>query len=487
LMLMSYLGTLKTFLYKPLLLWFGTGVWTVREPALLAGAASVWLFYLLLRRTVGERAAVVGCCLLATDTLYLLTSVIDWGPVALQHLLTVGGAFLLVRFYQEGRERELVAGCFLFGLAMWDKALAAWMLSGIGIAAVLILWREIWKVVTARRVAIAALAFVLGAMPLLIYNGANHWDTFGSNVKKDTSDIPGKFELLLQTVRGIGLVGTLTEEATPPPIPHLPAGVLQDASAGLAIQTGHPLRNLMLYGFVLSLLLAPLAWGRGLRAILFALIAISVAWIQMAITRGTGGSVHHSILLWPWPYLVMAVSLAAASRRVGRAGIPVLAAVTALLAVSSMLVTNEYYFRMVRQGGSIAWTDAIFTLADSLKGRSAPFVFCVDWGILDNLRLIGNGKLPVSDGIEHTSRPELTAEDRDAIRQMVSIPGALFVTHTKETEIFHGNAERLVKAAADAGFRAERVVTLGDTFGRPTFEVFRFLQINPILAPTRNQ
>jgi hypothetical protein len=61
LMLMSYLGTLKSWLYRPIFQWFGVGVSVVRLPMLLAGAASVWLFYRLLRRAAGERAALLGC------------------------------------------------------------------------------------------------------------------------------------------------------------------------------------------------------------------------------------------------------------------------------------------------------------------------------------------------------------------------------------------------------------------------------------------
>jgi len=48
---------------------------------LVAGAASIWLFYRLLRRIAGERAAVIGSTLLAADSLYLLTTCFDWGPV----------------------------------------------------------------------------------------------------------------------------------------------------------------------------------------------------------------------------------------------------------------------------------------------------------------------------------------------------------------------------------------------------------------------
>src|SRR5205085_609786 len=60
-MLMTYLGTLKSWLYAPIFQIFGTGVSAMRDPVLLAGVAGVWLFYLFMRRIAGERAAVIGC------------------------------------------------------------------------------------------------------------------------------------------------------------------------------------------------------------------------------------------------------------------------------------------------------------------------------------------------------------------------------------------------------------------------------------------
>src|SRR5205807_4671652 len=110
---------------------FGTGLYPLRVPMLLAGTISIWLFFLLLRRIAGDCAALVGCSLLAVDASYLMTSCFDWGPEALQHLLLVGGALLLVIFYQTKRLWPLAGGFFLFGVALWDKALALWMLSGM--------------------------------------------------------------------------------------------------------------------------------------------------------------------------------------------------------------------------------------------------------------------------------------------------------------------------------------------------------------------
>src|SRR5258708_2455417 len=60
LMLMTYLGTLKSWIYRPLFQVVNTGIWSIRLPMLLAGTASIWLFYLMMRRIAGERAALVG-------------------------------------------------------------------------------------------------------------------------------------------------------------------------------------------------------------------------------------------------------------------------------------------------------------------------------------------------------------------------------------------------------------------------------------------
>jgi len=42
LMVMSYIGTLKAWLYRPLISIFGTSLTVLRLPMLLAGVASVW-------------------------------------------------------------------------------------------------------------------------------------------------------------------------------------------------------------------------------------------------------------------------------------------------------------------------------------------------------------------------------------------------------------------------------------------------------------
>src|ERR1035438_10846524 len=266
------------------------------------------MFFLRGSRPAGRFAAVIGCAILATDSLYLLTTCFDWGPVAVQHLLIVYGMFLLLGFYQRRSHSWLAWGCFLLGFAMWDKALAIWMLGGISLALILLFPRQILGVITIRRVAISVLAFALGALPLIVYNIEKPLATFHGNASWDTTDLAGKVRLLAATATGGGLFGWLNREDWETHEPHLPHGALEAASARISALARHPRHSLLLYAFALALLVAPLARGHALRAILFALLAMAIAWAQMAITANAGGSVHHAILLWPLPQMVIAVS-----------------------------------------------------------------------------------------------------------------------------------------------------------------------------------
>ena len=473
-MLMSYIGTLKAWLYRPLMNIFGTGLTVLRLPMLLAGVVGVWLFFRLLQRIAGLRAAIIGCTLLAADATYLLTVCFDWGPVALQHLLLVAGLLLLVRFYQLESLSSLFWGCFLLGLGMWDKALAIWMLSGMGLAVLVVFPRRLWALLSGRRMAVAALGFLLGILPLLIYNVENQWATFAGNISRDTGDIPTKAHLLMETAKGDGLFGWMFDEQWQTPAPHPPNGVIQRTSAEITSVFRHPRRHLLFHAFLLALLLTPLARGEALRAIFFALIAMAVAWVQMATNANTGGSIHHTILLWPFPQVVVAVSFAAASRRLGRAGVPAVAVAAAAMFASGVLVANEYYYVSYSFGGAPAWSDAIVPLSDFLKSAGSATVYCVDWGMLDPLRYLNHGKLKLAGGSDPISKKELAPADRDAVLRMLADPGAIYVAHTKDFENFQGTNQHLQAFAAAEGYRREMLTVVSDRFGRPAFEVYRF-------------
>jgi hypothetical protein len=196
-------------------------------------------------------------------------------------------------------------------------------------------------------------------------------------------------------------------------------------------------------------------------------IAIGVAWAQMALNSHTGGSVHHTILLWPWPEAIVAISFAAASERLGRFGAPAAIAVIALIAASSLLVTNEYYARVMRNGGSPTWSTAVFPLAAAVKRFEPAHVFCLDWGYLDTLILLNRNRPVMRDAMNITTDPA-------AMRWALSDPSNIFVGHTKQAEVNAGATDRFLNAAARLGSEPRLVATIADGYGRDIFTIYRF-------------
>src|SRR6266545_2754823 len=245
LMLMSYLGALKGWIYRRIFQLVRPTISSIRVPMLLAGVATLWLFYQLVRRIAGTRAAMAACLLLAADSIFLLTTCFDWGPVALQHLLLMGGMLLVLKFYQDKSEAALGWGFFLFGLGMWDKALMVWMLGGIAVAGLLTFPRQLLASFTVKRLAVVVLAFGLGALPLLIYNLETRWDTFRGNASLDFSDMRGKAWMLASTLSGDALFGWMVAEDQETPKPHPPATLVQRGAFALSDATGHPRHSLM--------------------------------------------------------------------------------------------------------------------------------------------------------------------------------------------------------------------------------------------------
>jgi 4-amino-4-deoxy-L-arabinose transferase-like glycosyltransferase len=473
-LLMSYLGTLKTLIYKPIIAIFGCNLWSLREPVLLAGAGTIVLFFLLLRRVSGDVAALIGSALLATDSIYLLTSVYDWGPVVLQHVLFLSGGLLAMRFCESKRLLPLAGAFFLWGLALWDKALAVWLLSSIGVAAVLLFPRYLVGLLTRRRVATALLAFTLGALPLLWFNAKNHWVTFRGNFTRDEY-FYRKLPSLLYTINGEGMFGWMMPfHNDPVPALHSPDSRLTAASANISSLAGHPIKDWMIYALALAVLLTPLTRGRDLRAILFCMVVLVGGWLQMALTANAGASVHHTILLWPLPQAIVAISLASAARRLGRAGKPAVALVVAALMVSNVLVLNEYFFDLWRSGPVVGWTRAILPLSDYLKVTPARHVVSTDWGIFESLRFLNAGALPLENGTDPINQPSLDSADQQRVISMLDTADHLFIMHTKEAEVFPEIRGKLLRFASEHGYSRQVLTQISDGYGRQVFEVCRF-------------
>jgi len=474
LMVMTYLGALKSGFYW--LLWqvVDPCVYSLRVPTLVAGAGSLLAFYFFMRRAADSRVALFGAALLATDPSYIMTSTFDWGPVAIQHLCLTGGLLLLLKSQQTGNSGPLAGGCFLLGLGMWDKALFAWMLSGAVVAAALVFFKEIKRFLSVRRIIVAGFFFALGSLPLIIYNIRRPLETFRGNTKFSSDDLASKVAQIPATAKGNVLFGYVFEENHAGP-QRAPANALERASVALSNLVGERRGNLNWYALAATLLATPLLlFTRYRRAVLFCLVMLMVAWAQMAATKNAGGGAHHTILLWPFPLMLIAMAAVSLARWFGPRMKLFLVLTACLLCGSSLLVLNHYLAQGIRNGGAGVWTNGHFNLVSRLATYKVEKIFLTDWGMLDNTRMLFRGSLPLEVASEPLMHEEPTEEDLRVGRYMMGYVNSIFVSNTDTRQVFAGVNTRLQRLASRLGFERELLEVVYDFNGRPTFEIFRF-------------
>jgi 4-amino-4-deoxy-L-arabinose transferase-like glycosyltransferase len=466
LMVMSYVGTVKTFLWAPVLHLFGASVWSVRAPAVFLSALTILFFHRLLRIAGASRIAAGVCALMmATDPVFLLTNTFDWGPVAVEHFFAVTGCLCLLLWSKKLADSLLCLGFFLFGLALWNKAIFLWALGGLVVASVSVFRHEIRILATRRRIVLAAAAFVAGASPFLFYNLNNQNRTLRENAHLDSPATAfSKWVALKNTANGNGLFGYMVEEEWEEHPKNVSTG-LGRLSLWLRYHLGAR-RESGLYWIYLGLLVAVPLWWRS-RMAWFGVLFCAATWAAMAFTHEAGGSLHHTILLWPFPLLLVAAVLSRIPWRVavGMAGL--------VLVGMNLLVVNQYLAQFERFGAARDFTDALFPLADALP--SGSHVYVVDWGMYNTMLLFHKKGVVLHTANEPFMDDRMSEEQVRQAQSMLEDPEAVFLGHVQEKEVFEGVNVRLEKYAESRGLHKQMVQTIADSNGRPLFQLFRFV------------
>jgi hypothetical protein len=297
-------------------------------------------------------------------------------------------------------------------------------------------------------------------------------ETVRSNAAFTLSELGPKALALDHALAGKALFGYIVGEAWFD-LPRLPKTALQRISVWVSELAGEPRSSVLPYVVLLAALCVPLVWHtRARRPAVFSIVLLLAAWFQMAVTERAGASVHHVVLLWPIPHLLVALVLAELSRRFGRAGLRAATLAAVLTWGSSFLILNQYHSQLVRYGAPSVWSDAIFTLSDRLRQTRADHIFMMDWGTIDNVRMLTRGRLPIHVGMDAVDKDR---PDRALFQRMIELPNSVFVSFTERWEQTEGVDRRLAALARELGYRIELAELIKDRNGRPVFQIARIV------------
>jgi len=469
-MLMPYVGALKSLLYKPWLAWAGPSLWSLRLPVLLFGAATIVLMARTLELIAGPRAGILAAVLLATDVPFLFATLFDWGPVALQNLLWVAAGFFLARFTAEKQARDLAVAGFLLGLGLWDKALFIWNLVGLAVAFALVYRRYLPVICSWSWLSKLVGGFLAGSAPLLAYCLKTGFQTF-LTPEHSLVGISQKLTVLAATLQGTVMYGFIVRHGEPATVaqsqnPFETVAVAVDRWLGTGARSGLP------WAVAIAVLYACLAARPPARRFLgFLVTGMGVTWFQMAITKNAGGSAHHLILLWPWLIAWVALALSQGRRLPERwFAIGIVAAVAA----SNLLVATGHLARLVQFGPARGWTDGVLRLAEAVKVEQPRVVYVTDWGVDNALIFLLQGRIPVANAVEPYSLVELSQAEREQVLRRLSDPNAIFVFPAPGYEFFPHLARLLDQEAAAQGYEKRWICAVADSQGRTTYLVARY-------------
>jgi hypothetical protein len=209
---------------------------------------------------------------------------------------------------------------------------------------------------------------------------------------------------------------------------------------------------------------------------LFALVFLVVAWLQMAFTKDAGASTHHTILLWPFPQLFVGAALAQASSRLRWTGLAAMTVIVVMVCGFNLVVLNQHFTQLVECGNTVIWTDASQPLSAYVAGVRASHVYVLDWGILDVLRPLNRGRLPL-EFVRGPLEGDLNESNRDEVVRMIEGQDSVFIDHAEGNEVMPSIRGRLDAVALSAGYRRHVLKTVSDRLGRPVFDVFCFLSV----------
>jgi len=440
LMTMDYMGSLKTFVFIPIVAAVGVSPESVRITTVLIGALSLLATFAFVRRLVGLPLALITVGLLATDLSFVYYMRVDYGPTALMMLLKTVALWQLAVWWQTGRISGLIIGALALGLGVYNKADFVWIVFGMIGAAVLVAPRGIRARATLRAGACATGAFVLGAAPLIYFN-----------FKWPMPTLAAVFGPATAGGRSAGFAGQFLERV----------GVLEHLLDGGHISGGataiSPTSGLVVLLVIASAALAlvgttPHLRTRGWRVTLFALVATCLILVAAAATPG-GFAGHHVILSYPFPHLLAAGGMFnlvqwARPRFGTRLVVGTATAISVIAAGQSWLTADGYLGILRSTGGTGNFSDAIYALADVLErqGSDAPVVD-LDWGF--HFPLVG-----LSQGSIHSV--EATDGSTAQLSQFLADPRVQYVAHAPGTTNFPRGFQAFTAAAKAAGLQVVR-------------------------------
>lgn len=463
-MVMPYIGALKSWLWAPVFAIGGVSPWTVRLPSLLIVAATIAVTYAWSARLFGAATAIVTAVLMACDPAQLMHARIDWGPTSLMGLFKALLLLGTMQWLHDGARRGLWLAVVAAALGLFDKLNFVWTVVAIAGAAITCYGATLRRQARTHRGASRAAAVAFGLVALAFGAYTRTYLPMGEQWV-GLAEIPDRLlvvrSLLGFITRGDDVFFVVYRQMLPAAEQHATI-----VFGGLAVGV---IGGLMRGGM-----------GNRLRGLAFLGVAQVLLFVQIVVTRQATGP-HHAMMMSPLGLVTIAALLSAPfddpgnvpSRRLARA----VMATTILAIAGTGLLVDRQYVDAIRTAlpPAPAWdARSQRELVAFAAGRPDAQFVNVDWGTHTGLLALSQGRTRTLDRWP-VFRGELTPAQIAYWANQIRSRPTLFVVHAAGREVFPETRVHLLALAAESGWRMELAAALPGTDGQPLIEIMRLV------------
>ena len=460
-MLMPYIGALKSWLYFPIFTLFGIDIVTIRLPAILLGALALGLMWRYVHQQFGVLPATLFVMMASVEPSVIFHSRLDWGPTALMMVLRGGLILSLTTWILSGDKRYLIISLICAALGVFDKLNFIWIVTAVFVSA-LFIYPERFLLGTITRRRRIVLWFGFGTLVLFIL--VAHFNPFSNHLFKEIGvvnfgDRMSSFvSLLKETIQGVGVYK-------------------------FVIQGEHP--SFSQHAYVLSVItfvgLCGLVIGvrsgkLNVRSLMFFVLVIFFICVQLFLTKKATGP-HHFATLAPLWLIFIAVGLsagiAALQEKFQTLVLPLVVLLMTSLMVTSIRVDIAYLLGFNNPIISRHWDRAASVLLTSAleDQQNIKVVVAVDWGLATNVQALSQNRLKVTD-FWPLFNEKLSNDQLRRIRTDYIDKGAAFVLHVKDRETFPNTRLRFLDALKNNDWPLRHTLTIHTADGQPYIEVY---------------
>ncbi|MDM8528903.1 glycosyltransferase family 39 protein [Anaerolineales bacterium HSG24] len=449
-MTQDYIGALNSYAALPFIIIFGSTPTALRLMSVLVGLLTIIATYLLVSYLSRARqVGLISVLLLAVDPTFIFWN--RQGVFVTSMTATIGifATYCWVRRGHEGGYRWAVAGSFLFGLGLYAKFLFLWLIAALGMLFLLYLlyytfvlkqaWLDLILPPAGRisvlkwEVPLSIVAFVMGALPLIIYNlqtngtylaitqnaSTSYYGVDNMDFTHNLGQRLYQYQVLLSGSH-LWYLGDIISNPLPP----------------------------ILFGLMLIMVLLGTVIGRSPlhSAMLTALFPFAVIGLVILASIGTVSAlwVTHFAILMPWGAIALALGgwfcyqvyadwLSNFTRQA------MLSLGLTMLILTNLIGTVSYHRALTESGGLSTHSDAIYDLSDWLAERGRLPVAAMDWGLAAPIIYLTGGQVAPVElfGYSWQSDAELTGR----MHQFIDQSDTLYLWRAPDEIIFDRSGE----------------------------------------------